>query len=322
MERQIAMATIDPSTCKVVLLAGGRSGEREISLLSAEGAKAALLEAGFQVEQLDPALREDLKALIDGDFDVAFLCTHGRYGEDGALQGFLELINMPYTCPGVLASAMAMDKDKAKLVYRNAGIPTPKSVTLVEGDSYDLDDILAITGEHAIVKAANEGSTIGIFRATGREELRDAIEHAFAFDLEVLVERFVEGREYTVAVIGNQDARALPVIEIIPKSGFYDYEAKYAPGGSTHVCPAEIGESEARHMQQLALRAHKALGCVGVSRTDFIMDEQGECWALETNTIPGMTKTSLLPETARVSGMSFSELCTYLIECAFEAKGL
>ena len=129
------MATIDPSTCKVALLAGGRSGEREISLLSAEGAKAALLEAGFQVEQLDPAVREDLKTLIDGDFDVAFLCTHGRYGEDGALQGFLELINMPYTCPGVLASAMAMDKDKAKLVYRNAGIPTPVSATLVEGES-------------------------------------------------------------------------------------------------------------------------------------------------------------------------------------------
>ena len=314
------MATIDPSTCKVALLAGGRSGEREISLLSAEGAKAALLEAGFQVEQLDPAVREDLKTLIDGDFDVAFLCTHGRYGEDGALQGFLELINMPYTCPGVLASAMAMDKDKAKLVYRNAGIPTPVSVTLVEGERYDLDKILEITGERSIVKAANEGSTIGIFRAVGRDELQKAIEQAFAFDTEVLIERFVEGREYTVAVIGNKDARALPVIEIIPTSGFYDYEAKYAPGGSTHVCPAEIDDRDAQEMQQLALRAHKALGCVGVSRTDFIMDEQGTCWALETNTIPGMTKTSLLPETARVSGMSFAELCTYLIECAFEAK--
>lgn len=316
------MSTVDPSTCKVALLAGGRSGEREISLLSAEGAKAALQEAGFEVVQLDPAVRDDLKALIDGDFDVAFLCTHGRYGEDGALQGFLELIDMPYTCPGVLASAMAMDKDKAKLVYRNAGIPTPVSVTLVEGDDYDLDEIIAVTGERVIVKAANEGSTIGIFRATGCDELENAIEKAFSFDAEILVERFIEGREYTVAVIGNNDARPLPVIEIIPASGFYDYEAKYAPGGSKHVCPAEISDEDAQEMQRLALRAHKALGCVGVSRTDFIKDERGGCFALETNTIPGMTKTSLLPETARVSGMPFSELCTYLIECAFEAKKL
>ncbi|MBE6464800.1 MAG: D-alanine--D-alanine ligase [Eggerthellaceae bacterium] len=316
------MSTVDPSTCKVALLAGGRSGEREISLLSAEGAKAALQEAGFEVVQLDPAVRDDLKALIDGDFDVAFLCTHGRYGEDGALQGFLELIDMPYTCPGVLASAMAMDKDKAKLVYRNAGIPTPVSVTLVEGDDYDLDEIMAVTGERVIVKAANEGSTIGIFRATGRDELKNAIEKAFSFDAEILVERFIEGREYTVAVIGNNDARPLPVIEIIPASGFYDYEAKYAPGGSKHVCPAEISDEDAQEMQRLALCAHKALGCVGVSRTDFIKDERGGCFALETNTIPGMTKTSLLPETARVSGMPFSELCTYLIECAFEAKKL
>lgn len=314
------MATVDPSTCKVALLAGGRSGEREISLSSAEGAKAALLEAGFEVVQLDPAVRDDLKALIDGDFDVAFLCTHGRYGEDGALQGFLELIDLPYTCPGVLASAMAMDKDKAKLVYRSAGIPTPVSVTLAEGEDYDLDAILAVTGEHTIVKPANEGSTLGIFRAIGRDELQQAIEQAFRFDPIVLVERFIEGREYTVAVIGNKDARPLPVIEIIPASGFYDYEAKYAPGGSTHVCPAELDERSTNEMQQLALRAHKALGCVGVSRTDFIMDEQGACWTLETNTIPGMTKTSLLPETARVSGMPFPELCTFLIECAFEAR--
>ncbi|MDO5117028.1 MAG: D-alanine--D-alanine ligase [Eggerthellaceae bacterium] len=316
------MSTVDPSSCKVALLAGGRSGEREISLLSAEGAKAALQEAGFEVVQLDPAVRDDLKALIDGDFDVAFLCTHGRYGEDGSLQGFLELIDLPYTCPGVLASAMAMDKDKAKLVYRNADIPTPVSVTLVEGDGYDLDAIISVTGERTIVKAANEGSTIGIFKAHGREELQEAIENAFSFDAEVLVERFIEGREYTVAVIGNDDARPLPVIEIIPASGFYDYEAKYAPGGSRHVCPAEISDEAAQEIQRLALRAHKALGCVGVSRTDFIMDEQGGCFALETNTIPGMTKTSLLPETARVSGMPFSELCTYLIECAFKAKKL
>lgn len=310
----------EPSMYRVALLAGGRSGERSISLSSGDGASQALKEAGFSVERLDPAVKEDLKRLIEGGFDVAFLCTHGRYGEDGVLQGFLDLIDMPYTGSGVLASALAMNKAKAKLVYRDAGVPTPQSVHVMKTDTLDIPSIVREVGEHCVVKAASEGSTIGIYIVEHQEDLAAAVEKAFEHDTEVVVERFVAGREFTVAVLGNNDAHALPVIEIVPDGGFYDFEAKYTPGRSQHLCPAPLDEEVSSRMKRYAEKAHCALGCSGVSRTDFILDEEGGLWALETNTLPGMTATSLLPDAAKAEGVSFPELCSMLVKYALESK--
>ena len=312
-------AYTNPADCKVALLAGGVSGEREISLLSGAGAKQALEEAGFQVTQFDPALRSDIVALASGDYDVAFLALHGIGGEDGTIQGLLEVLNIPYIGSGVTASALAIDKAKSKMVYVDANIPTPASVTLKFLESVDIDQLVAVVGEHCVVKACLEGSSNGIFMVERKEDLLPAIEQAYAIDGEVLVEQFVAGGEYTVAVIGNDDVEALPVIQIVPRNEYYDFEAKYAPGGSKHLCPAPLDNEVTNRLQFLAVAAHKALGCQGVSRTDFILDAQGNAWVLETNTIPGMTATSLLPDAARAAGYSFAELTRRLIDWAFEA---
>lgn len=321
-EGEITMSdTFDPATCRVALLSGGTSGEREISLASGDGAQAALKEAGFSVDRFDPANKEDLKALIDGDYDVAFLCLHGRHGEDGVVQGFLEMIGLPYTGPGVWSSAIAINKARSKEFYRLAGVPTAPSMTLKANETFDVSDIIAQIGDHVVVKPASEGSSIGISIVSGAEEIEQAIAAAFEHDSEVVVEKFISGREFTVAVIGNDEPRALPIIEIIAQKGdFYDFESKYAAGGSRHICPAELTEEETTTIQREAVGAHKALNCEGVSRTDFILDGEGKPWALETNTIPGMTSTSLLPDAARAAGISFPELCKMLIGFALERK--
>lgn len=312
------MDTFTPHACKVALLAGGRSGEREISLASGEGAKEALEEAGFPVTVLDPAEKEDLKTLVDGDFDVAFLCLHGKYGEDGTVQGMLEVIGLPYIGSDVWASALAMNKVKAKVFYERAGIRTPRSITLRSVNERTLDSLIEEIGERCVVKPATEGSALGVFIVSGKEELEKAIAEAFSLDKEVLVESYIKGEEFTVAVIGNDLPEALPIIKIVPTSDFYDFESKYAPGGSQHLCPAPLPEDVTAEMQRMAVDAHRALGCRGVSRSDFIMDDEGLLWILETNTIPGMTGTSLLPDAGRAAGMSFPQLCTKLVQLALE----
>ena len=310
---------LDPAQCKIALLAGGKSGERQVSINSGKGAKQALEEAGFTVTMLDPAKRQDMIRLAAEDFDVAFLCLHGIGGEDGTIQGMLEVLGIPYTGSGVAASAIAINKSKAKLVYTAAGIPTPQSVTLTKGQTYDVDEIANKVTDHCVVKACSEGSTIGIYMVEKRCDLAEAIENAFQYDTQVLIEQFVAGDEFTVAVIGNEEIEPLPVINIVPViSGFYDFEAKYAPGGSKHLCPAPIPEDLSDKLQELAAAAHKALGCAGVSRTDFIVDAEGNPWVLETNTIPGMTATSLLPDAAAAQGYTFAELCTKLVKFALE----
>ncbi len=313
--------TFDPATCRVALLSGGTSGEREISIASGDGAEAALKEAGCSVDRFDPANKDDLKALIDGDYDVAFLCLHGRHGEDGVIQGFLEMIGLPYLGPGVWSSAIAINKARSKDFYRLAGVPTAPSVTLRAGEPYTVSDIIAQVGDHVVVKPASEGSSIGVSIVSGADDIEKAIGEAFRHDTEVVVEKFISGREFTVAVIGNDKPRALPIIEIIAQKGeFYDFESKYAAGGSKHICPAELPEEEAATIQREAIGAHKALDCEGVSRTDFILDDEGKPWALETNTIPGMTSTSLLPDAARAAGIPFPQLCTMLVQYALERK--
>lgn len=310
--------TLNPADIKVALLAGGKSGEREISLASGAGSKAALEEAGFQVTQLDSAKKEDLVELLQGDYDVAFLVLHGKYGEDGTMQGFLELAGIPYTGPNVWSSATAMDKAKSKVLYELDGIPTPPSITVYGHGVPEASEVIAALGEHCVVKPGTAGSALGVFIVQGEQEITDAIDKALEYDDEVLVERYVSGTELTVAVLGNENPEALPVIQIVPQNEFYDFDSKYKPGGSQHICPAPLSEEQTRAVQELAVRAHKCLGCEGVSRTDVIMEDDGNFWVLETNTLPGMTATSLLPDAARVAGMSFPQLCTKLVEFALE----
>lgn len=307
---------IDPSKIKVALLAGGSSGEREVSLKSGESSREALKAAGFSVTMLDPARKGDLKVLMDEPFDVAFLCLHGRKGEDGSLQGFLEMIDLPYTGSHTLSSALAMDKTRAKVFYKEAGIPVAPSVNVYRADGYDVQAITDAIGSHCVVKPANEGSSLGVEIVEGASALEAAIERALELDDTVLVEQFFKGIEVTAAVLGNEDPEAMPLVQMVPKNDFYDFESKYAPGGSDHLCPAPIDDALTAKIQEYACRAHKVLGCSGVSRTDFMINDQGKCIILETNTIPGMTETSLLPDAARVAGISFPDLCTRLIEYA------
>lgn len=308
---------LDPKKIRVALLAGGKSGERDISLASGEGAKEALLEAGFPITVFDPANKEDLIELVRGDFDVAFLALHGKFGEDGTIQGFLETIGLPYIGPGIWSSATAIDKPKAKRCYQRAGIPTPRSLML-DSEHIDIPKIIEEVGSHCVVKAATEGSALGVYLCEGEEEIAAAIEKVFTVDSCAFVESFIQGDEFTVAVLGNEDAYALPVIKIVPSHEFYDFESKYAVGGSQHICPAPLPEDETKRIMELAVAAHKTLECRGVSRSDVIRDAEGNFWVLETNTIPGMTATSLLPDAARAAGMSFAELCVKLVSYALE----
>ena len=307
----------DPKNIRVALLAGGKSNERPISLKSAEGAKEALEQAGYQVDQIDPADNEQLKKLVDGKYDVAFLVLHGKGGEDGTIQGFLETISLPYTGSGIWSCATALDKTKAKFYYIKEGIPTPEALTVSLSDDYNLDDIVLELGEKCAVKAATEGSSIGVYIVKGKEAIGQAIKDALNIDKSVLIERYVAGNEYTVAVIDTDEGpEALPIIQIIPRAESYDFDSKYAPGGSEHICPAELPEDKAKEMQEYAIRAHKCLECKGISRNDFLMDEEGGLWILESNQLPGMTATSLVPDAAKAAGIPFPELCTTLINDA------
>lgn len=310
--------SIKPEECRVALMAGGSSGEREISIASGNGAKAALEEAGYTVEWIDPSVKADLKRLIDEEFDVAFLCLHGKMGEDGTVQGMLELLGVPYTCSGVQSSAIAMDKIKSKIMYELAGVPTAPFVQLRAGDEINYDELVAKLGIPCVVKPATEGSALGVEIVEDAADLPAAVERVFAIDDLALAEKFVKGMETTIAVLGNDDAYALPIIQIVPQGEFYDFDSKYKPGGSAHICPAPLPEDVSKRAQEFAVKAHHALGCAGVSRSDFIIEEDGMPWILETNTIPGMTATSLLPDAAKSIGMTFPELCTALINYAIE----
>lgn len=318
--------------CTVALLAGGTSAERDISLASGDGAEGALREAGFVVRRFDPAEAQDMDALRAAtaahEVDVAFLCLHGKGGEDGTIQAELEAMGLPYTGSGVEASRIAIDKNSTKGAYRRDNLPTAPWVYLSEPVIASARErgIFAtlckntthMLGQHVVVKAVEQGSTQGLYLVECAEDITACIEQALAFDRSVIVEKFVAGDEYTVAVVGNDEPCALPVIRIVPKGGFYDFDAKYSPGGSEHLCPAPISAELTAVLMEHAVAAHKALGCRGMSRTDFIVDAKGEPWILETNTIPGMTKTSLLPDAARVAGLSFAELCTLLVKLALE----
>lgn len=259
--------------------------------------------------------------LIASQPDVVFIALHGKDGEDGCVQGLCELLEVPYTGPGVLASALSMDKSRAKTFFRAAGLSTAPWVELDGEQEVDLEGITEVVGEKCVVKPAREGSALGVHIVDSAEDLQGAIDEAFTHDDEVIVEKFLSGTEVTVAVLGNDEPEALPVIEIVPQesSAFYDYEAKYAVGGATHIIPARLSDEVTARCKEAAVSVHRALGCRGVSRTDMIIDDAGTCWILETNTIPGMTATSLLPDTANRVGIDFEHLCRMLVELALES---
>lgn len=308
--------TVIPQETSVALLAGGKSGERDISLISGKAVYDALVNAGFSVTEIDPASKEDLVKLVSGNFDVAFLALHGKFGEDGTIQGMLEILDIPYTGPNVWSSATAIDKAKTKLVYERIGVPTPRSVMLLDPHEMSAEEVVREFGTSCVVKAATEGSALGVYLCNSLEEIREALKKVFEIDDKVLVEAMITGEEYTVGVLGTENPRVLPVIQIIPINDFYDFESKYAEGGSKHVCPAPLSAELTKKAQDIALLAHQGLECEGVSRTDLLLDAEGNFWALETNTIPGMTPTSLLPDAAQSVGMDFTELCITLIEDA------
>ncbi len=304
---------------RVALLAGGKSGEREVSLAGARGVEKALDPAKYQVKRYDPATDMAKLAAEAGELDVVFILLHGRFGEDGTVQGFLDLIGLPYQGSGVLGSALAMDKDTAKTLYRAHGLPVSAWRMATPADGADPAAILAELALPLVVKPVRQGSSLGMSIARTPEELAAAIAKAFLYDQEVMVEQYVKGREITVGVIGNDQLTALPLVEIIPGEGhpFFDYQAKYQAGASREICPAQVDEEISRQAQQYALTAHRALKLRGYSRTDMIVSKAGIV-VLETNTIPGMTPTSLLPQAAAAAGLPFAALLDRLLVLALE----
>jgi len=267
------------------------------------------------VEEVDPSSNEDLCRLITDPPDLAFLALHGRGGEDGAIQGLLEVLSIPYTGSGIWSSATAIDKYKAKSCYEKAGIPTPESTIVNDCSSDTIDSVISAIGVPSVCKVLDGGSTLGVTIAATKSELTEAVRRALESSTEVLVERYISGSEYTVAVVGNSCPEALPIIEIDTR-GLYDFEAKYSADGAKHICPARLRADEAQICSTLAVEAHKALACRGLSRTDIMRDDDGQFWVIETNTIPGMTETSLVPDSAQVAGYDFPSLCQRVVELA------
>jgi D-alanine-D-alanine ligase len=300
---------------KVGVLFGGRSAEREVSIMSGTGVAKALQSKGVDAHLFDTGERS-LAELAAEKFDRVFIALHGRYGEDGSLQGALELLGIPYTGSGVMASSVGMDKITTKIVWLAAGVPTPRYAVLNAGS--DLAAIAADLGLPLIVKPPHEGSTIGITKVSAAAELKAAYDIAAALDDSVLAEEFVTGREFTVAILGSgATARALPVVEIVAPEGNYDYQNKYFTDDTKYFCPAALPEALSEEMRRIALQAYLALGCEGWGRVDVLLRERDQRpFLLEVNTSPGMTSHSLVPMAARAEGISYEDLCVEILSTA------
>ncbi len=305
----------------VALLAGGRSAEREVSLKSGQQVYDALDKGRYEVRRYDP--RDDLPDLARdaGQIDVALIILHGRFGEDGTMQGFLDSLGIPYQGSGVLGSALAMNKIIAKGIYEQAGLPVAPYTVADREKPFRPDELLRGLRVPVVVKPEHEGSSIGLSIVRSEGALGDALQKAWQYDRRCLVEQYIAGMEVTGGVLGNEELEALPLVEIVPgdKYEFFDYEAKYTPGASHEICPARLPGDIAGKAREYALRAHDALHCRGYSRTDMIVSGE-DIYILETNTIPGMTMTSLFPQAAAAAGMSFSRLMDRLIDLALEGR--
>jgi D-alanine-D-alanine ligase len=300
---------------KVGVLFGGRSAEREISILSGSGVLQALRSKGVDAHAFDPAERS-IADLAAEKFDRVFIALHGRYGEDGSLQGALEQLGIPYTGSGVMASSVGMDKITTKIIWLANKVPTPK-YAVIEADT-DLAKVVADLGLPLIVKAPLEGSSIGITKVTHQDELQAAVDLARKYDTRVLAEQFIEGREFSVPLLGTgPDARALPIIEIVAPEGNYDYQNKYFKDDTQYHCPAPLDAATTAAIQADVVKAYRALGCEGWSRIDVLLRESDkQYFLLEVNTSPGMTTHSLVPMAARAEGVSYEDLCVEILRSA------
>lgn len=305
---------------KIVVVMGGPSTEAEVSRRSGKAILNALLEKGYQAEGLEldpPNFPQQIKA---SGADFVFNALHGKYGEDGIIQGTLDMMGIPYTSSGVMAAAVTMDKVATKRFFMAEGIPTPKARTYFrfEYSKRNLaQEIIEEFGVPVVVKASSQGSSIGVVIVEQPEELEAALEEAFKYDHEILVEEFIKGRELTVAVWGNEEHQeALPIIEITTVTGRYDYETKYKAGASSHIIPAPLPAEVSKAVEDIAIRAFAVCGCVGMARVDFMLDELNEPYAIEINTVPGMTETSLVPDAGRAAGIQFPDLCAKILAMA------
>lgn len=295
---------------KVAVLMGGRSAEREISLKSGAMVLAALKRSGVDAHAFDPR-EQRLDELAAGKFERAFVALHGRFGEDGTVQGALEYLGIPYTGSGVMASALAMDKWRTKLLWQAAGMPTPAYELLTPRTDYSR--VVDRLGLPVMVKPASEGSSIGMTKAASVEALGEAYELAARYDKAVIAEAFIEGVELTAGIL---DDEPLPLIRLETPRTFYDYQAKYVADDTRYICPCGLPDAEEQRMRQVALAAFELLGCCGWGRVDLMLDRAGDPYLLEVNTVPGMTDHSLVPMAARARGVSFEDLCVRILESA------
>ncbi len=296
---------------KIAVLYGGNSAEREVSLNSGQAIANGLIQAGFNVVLLDTKT-VPLTELVIEKIDRVFIALHGRGGEDGCLQGALEYMGIPYTGSNVLGSSLSMDKVRSKQMFQAANLPTAPFTVIkkVDFDRVSLNKVLTDLGGHVMVKPANEGSSIGMAQAKTVQQLESALVEAFGFDQEVLLEAWIDGPEYTVAVLGNN---AMPAIHMETPREFYDYEAKYQSKSTQYHCPCGLSTKDEQEIQRLALAAFNATGAQGWGRVDLMRNNTGQWQLLEVNTVPGMTETSLVPKSAKVFGLSFSELVTEIL---------
>jgi D-alanine-D-alanine ligase len=304
---------------KVAVLMGGHSAEREVSLMSGGGVLQALQSRGVDAHAFDPAER-DLSELKRDGFQRCFIALHGRFGEDGTVQGALELLGIPYTGSGVMASAISIDKVMTKRVWIAEGIPTPR-YTLLRRGSYDREQVIQVPddlGLPVIVKPAREGSSIGVAKVEGYSQMQAAVDAAAALDADVLCEQFVAGDEVTCPILGSGDqARALPVIRIVAPAGNYDYQNKYFTDDTQYLVPCGLPAGEEAAIQELVVKAYRVLGCRGWGRVDVMIDATTrKPYLLEINTSPGMTGHSLVPMSARAAGISYEDLCLQLLASA------
>lgn len=300
---------------KVALLYGGWSAEREISLRSGQAVLDALQRQGIEVDAID-ADRDVMQTLQNGQYDRAFIMLHGRGGEDGVIQGALELIDLPYTGSGVMASALCMDKLMTKRIWLGVGLPTPEH-RLIERDT-DLDKVIQELGLPLIVKPAREGSSIGMSKVDTSEQLPAAVADAAEYDCPVFVEQWITGEEYTVSVLNG---RALPAIRLRTPKAFYNYEAKYQSNDTEYLCPCGLSEEKEKSLQDVALRAFTASGASGWGRVDLMVDKHDKPWLIEINTVPGMTDHSLVPMSARQAGIDFDALVLEILATSLEKEG-
>lgn len=306
---------------KIALLSGGTSSERDISLISGEAVFKALDKNKYEIFRYD--LKTDLENFLadalEKKFSLVLPILHGEIGEDGKLQGMLEILNLKYVFSNTLAHAIAMDKNVAKIIVRSADIPTPESILINKTDNYNINKLIEKLGFPIMVKPISSGSSVGINKANNSAELLSAISKALQYSDNIILEKYITGREFTVAVMGNKNPQALPVIEIIPKlADFYDYRSKYEEGGSEHVCPAKIDKEISEKMKASAIKIFKVINCADLARVDFMMDAENNFYFIEINTIPGMTSVSLVPDAARSTGLEFGDFLDNLIDSALE----